>query len=416
MAGIQTTKANGRLGALRMRSVARVRSAALATAVALLAAGSATAEVDRAAALADMREIYASIATLLPLSVDDKAFRAPQEREEIRAALTRLAGLADHVGSHVAGDDRRVRFLATSLSRETKEARVRFEEGRLESAQFLVRRLTDFCVACHTRIPAASDSPLSRGFVSDTALAKLPAASRASIEVATRRFDDALGTYEALFASKRTQPAELLAPLSEYLRVCIRVKNDLERPRPVLRKFAARPDLWKILREDVEDWLAALDRYVAKPHAAPSIAAARAKIDEAERLLRFPTDRRGLVQQLIASSELHRYLEGRSGQSGRDIAEAYYLLGVIESRTNFNYLVSESEFYLETAIRLAPGDPIGQRAFDLLEEETVLGWTGSGGSNMPADVRRNLDSLRDLVDQAEGKQKAPGGGSTDSGP
>ena len=39
-----------------------------------------------------------------------------------------------------------------------------------------------------------------------------------------------------------------------------------------------------------------------------------------------------------------------------------------------------------------------RKLFDLLEEETVLGWTGSSGSHMPEDVRRNLDALRELVD------------------
>jgi hypothetical protein len=234
--------------------------------------------------------------------------------------------------------------------------------------------------------------------MNDAKLAALPAAQRASLQVATRRFDDALATFEALFASPEVQPAELLEPMTEYLRVSIRVKQDLERPRPVLRQFAARGDLWSNLRGDVDDWQAALGRHADRPEAPPSLESARSLLDEAQRVLRYPTDRRGLVQQILAASEIHRYLEPRSGETGRDIAEAYYLLGLIESRTNFSHFVSESDFYLETAIRLAPGDPIGQAAFDLLEEETVLGWTGSSGSHMPEDVRRNLDALRELVD------------------
>jgi hypothetical protein len=164
--------------------------------------------------------------------------------------------------------------------------------------------------------------------------------------------------------------------------------------------FATRPDLWSNLRGDVEDWIAALYRAAETPSDPPSIAGARALLAEAQRVMRYPTDRRGLVQQLLASGELHRYLEGRAGETGPDIAEAYYLLGLIETRTKLDYIVSEGEFYLETAIRLAPGDPVGQAAFDLLEEETVIGWTGSSGSHMPADVREHLDELRGLVEAA----------------
>jgi len=359
----------------------------------------ALAEVDLSETREDMREIYASISVLLPLSVDDAAFRSPEAREQIQDALTNLAARAEHVGSHIAGDDRRIRFLASALSRKTKEAKRRFEEGRYESAQFLVRRLTDFCIACHTRIPSRDDSPVARGFVSQEVLAKLPPAQRASIQIATRRFDDALATQEALFASMAIQPAALLAPLNEYLRVSIRVRNDLERPRATLEKFAARPDLWTNLRSDVEDWIAALDRHAHRPQGEPSLDSARALLDEAQSMLRFPTDRRGLVQQYLASSELHRYLELHAGETNRNVAEAYYLLGLIESRTNFNFLVSESDFYLETAIRMAPSDPVGRAAFDLFEEEAVLGWTGSSGSRMPEDVRQNLEALRALVER-----------------
>jgi hypothetical protein len=368
----------------------------------------ARAELDRPGTREDMREIYASIKILLPLSVDDAAFRSPNAREQINEALRNLAARAEHVGSHIAGDDRRIRFLGSALSRKTEEARIRFEEGRFESAQFLVRRLTDFCVACHTRMPSRNDSPLAQGFVSQDVLAKLPPAQRASIQVATRRFDDALATQESLFTSTAIQPAALLAPLNEYLRVSIRVKNDLERPRATLQKFAARPDLWSNLRADVEDWIAALDLYAKKPPAAASLDSARSLLEEAQSVLRFPTDRRALVQQFLASSELHRYLELHAGETNRNVAEAYYLLGLIESRTNFNFLVSESDFYLETAIRMAPNDPIGRAAFDLFEEEAVLGWTGSSGSRMPEDVRRNLEALRALVETAPANDSESG--------
>jgi hypothetical protein len=366
--------------------------------VTIVAAGPVAGEIDRAGALADMREIYRSIEILLPLSVDDAAFRSAEEHTRIRDALEKIAERAEHMAGHVAADDRRVRFLSTSLSRETREAMRQFEDSRFEGVQFLVWRLTDFCVACNSLVPSPANSTLSKGFMNDAKLAKLPAVQRASLQVATRRFDDALVTFEALFASPLVQPAELLAPMKEYLRVSIRVKRDLERPRPILRRFAARDDLWSNLRGDVDDWRAALDRHADRPDAPVSLESARSLLDEAQRSLRYPTDRRGLVQQILAASELHRYLEPRSGETGLDVAEAYYLLGLIESRTNFSYFVSESDFYLETAIRLAPGDPIGQAAFDLLEEETVLGWTGSSGSCMPEEVRRNLDALRELVD------------------
>lgn len=362
-----------------------------------LGAGAVSAEVDRESARADMRQIYASIEVLLPLSVDEKAFRSAVERPRIRHALAVLAERAEHVGSHVGGEDRRFQFLGGSLSREAEESLRRFEGGQIEAAQFYVQRLTDFCVACHSSMPSPADSPLARNFVSDKELAKLPLQHRASLQVATRRFDDAMKTYESLFASPLVHPAELLDPLTEYLTVAIRVKNDLKRPVPILEHLAARPDLWSYLRKDLDRWLQTLELFAPKAKAAPTLASARSLVNQAHEIMGFPTDRQALVHYLLASSQLHRYLEVHAGETSREVAEAYYLLGLIDSRTNFNYFVSESDFYLETAIRLAPDSAVGQEAYALLEEETVLGWSGSSGSHMPEDVAANLATLRALV-------------------
>lgn len=370
-----------------------------------LGARAASAEIDRAKARAEMRTIYASMQVLLPLSVDDDAFRDPGNKARIRSALKTLSERAEQVAGHVGGGDRRIQYLGGSLARESKESLRRFDAGQLDGAQFYVRELTGFCVACHSGLPSPADSPLSRDFVSEKTLRKLPLSQKADLQIATRRFDDALSTLESVFASPRVHPAELLDPLTKYLTVAIRVKHDLDRPRPVLAKLVSRPDLWANLRSDLVRWQETLDRHAKDPVEKPSLASARALLDEANEIVEFPTDRQGLVHYLLASSQLLRYLEARADATDRDAAEAYYLLGLIESRTSLDYFVSEADFYLETAIRMAPRDPIGAEAFRLLEEETEVGWSGSGGTHMPADVRKNLDALRALVYPEEASAK-----------
>ncbi len=373
------------------------RMAGLLIALSTLLGTAVSAEVDREVALRDMREIFAGIRVLLPLSADDQAFRSAARRAEILAAFDRIAAGAAHASDHIAGDDQRIRFLAGGLSDATREAKARFQRADYAHAQFMVHRFTDFCIACHTRVPSLADSPLAQGFVSDKAIAKLPAASRASILVATRRFDDALATYEELFASS-TLPAELLEPLSEYLRVAIRVKHDIERARATLEKFAARSDLWSVLRRDVQGWLAALEGVSPQTSKTASVARAREFLTSARSARRYPLDARsGMIQRDLAASELHRYLEKHAGEKSLEVAEAYYLLGRIEGEVPFGHVISESDFYLETAVRLAPADAIGREAFDLYEERAILGWTGSGGTRLPAEVKRKLDELRELV-------------------
>ena len=383
---------------MRTVAVGALRGAALTLGLVGLGCN-AEAEHDREQLRADMREIYASIGVLLPLSVDEAEFRSPEHREEIRQALATLAARAEHVGSHGGRGDRRIRYLGGSLARESSEALRRFEAGRVEASQFFLRRLTDYCVACHSGLPSPKDSPLARDFVKDEALEKLPLEQRASLQVATRRFDDALASFEAVIASGR-HPAELIDPLSQYLAVALRVKRDLTRPIPVLRALAAREGLWKNLRIDVERWAETLERHAAKPPGEFTLESARGLLDEAREVSRFPMDRQALVHHLLASAGLRRYVEAQGDETHRDVAEAYYWLGLIESRLEGITWVAEADFYLETAIRLAPGDPIAAEAFALFEEQALLAWSGSSGTHMPEDVRRHLEELRTLVESS----------------
>ena len=84
-------------------------------------------------------------------------------------------------------------------------------------------------------------------------------------------------------------------------------------------------------------------------------------------------------------------------RSAAELAEAYYLLGLAETRVRHSSWLAEAEFQLETAIRTDPASPWAKRAFALLEEETLAGYSGSGGLHLPDDVRAKLDELRGLV-------------------
>jgi hypothetical protein len=222
---------------------------------------------------------------------------------------------------------------------------------------------------------------------------------RARLEVATRQFGDALGTLEKVFASEDVPPYELLGPLTDYLTICVRVRNDTQRPVPVLQRLARRDDLWSALRSDVEAWARYLPELAARDLSGDPVEQARALIDEGRQLILFPSDRRALVHYVFASKLLHSYVATHR-EPGPELARAYYLLGIAESRIGPSFWISQAEFYLETAVRMSPGTDVGRDAYALLEEETISGYTGSGGMQLPDDVEAHLRQLRQLLDSA----------------
>jgi len=343
-----------------------------------------------------MRKIFASIAVALPLSVEPAEFRDPANRAIIAAALGELAASAEQLERHAgrgAGE-----YLARSIAHDARDVERAYTAEQFGRAAFLVQQITEDCIGCHTRLPDDVDSPVAKGFVDETLFAELPLEPRASLQMATRRFDDARLTLEQLLASDE-HAALLLNALTDYLVVNLRVKRDFERPVAVLEAFATRDDAWPTLRRAVRAWAAALPELAPVVAAEPDLATARRILEQGKALSPVERDHMPLVHWVAASSVLERFIE-RGGAEPAELGEAYYLLGLIEARIGRQYWVTPAPFLLESSIRLAPGEDFAEEAYAILETELLAAWEGTETEELPPEDAERLRELRDLIDGA----------------
>jgi hypothetical protein len=342
-----------------------------------------------------MQQIVREMGTLLPLSVQDGELADPANRKRVARSLETLSRNADILELHAAREDEQMQFLARSMARDARGVQRAYREQRFERAGFLLQRITENCVVCHTRLPGDAASPISQGFLEQDQFDELALEPRATLQIATRRFDSALDTLEELLASPRGA-VTLLGPLTDYLVVSIRVKGDYERPIPKLERFAERPDLWTRLRREVDFWVDVLPGLQARAAGPPDLATARALLTEGHDMVEFGADRRWLAHLVVASAILQNYIDSHSTPDAR-LAEAYYLLGITEARIGRNYWVTPAPFLLETSIRMAPGESFAHDAFALLEEELLMSYEGSDYEEIPPEERRVLDELQTLI-------------------
>jgi hypothetical protein len=329
-------------------------------------------------------------------SVSQKDFDDAANRAEVAAALDSLANHAALIEKHPDAQDAQMRFLARSLATDSRDLRRFYTEGRYEPAAYLLHRIAENCVVCHTRLLSEDASPQAERFVeADVLIEASSGETRAQLQMATRRFDDALDTLEDLLAS-REDPAMLLGPLTDYLVVSIRVKGDYERALSGLRRFAARPDLWERLRLDVDAWIAALPELRGRAWAEPDLATARALMEEGHAMGALTEGHAAIAHFVVASSILQR-LVAEADSEDRNLAEAYYLLGVTEARIGRNYWVTAAPFMLETAIRLAPEETFADEAFALLELEMSRSYEGSDFEKLLPEDAQLLQELKRLV-------------------
>jgi len=365
-----------------------------------LCAPAAAEDAQLAATRARMGEMVEALRVALPLSLRPEDFAATANRARLEQAFRRLRDGATALSDHARGKDVGFVHLASALARDAHEVQHRFETGRIEEARFLLGELADDCVNCHARLPYGRDSELGRSLWNTVDAGTLPLDERVRLQVATRQFGPALESYEALFGPGKTAlpPAQLDLGgyLSDYLAITIRVKEDLPRARRHLEAWRKGSQLPAYLSELVTIWVDALARLEKPTPAGQELARAKVVLAEAQTVRRFPADRAGLVHDLVASGLLHRAVTAL-GKPTAESAEAYYLLGVTELRIGSSSWLTEPEAYLEAAIRAAPGTAPARRAYVVLEESTLLGYTGSGGEGeLPPEVATWLGELRKL--------------------
>jgi len=344
-----------------------------------------------------MQVIFDSLHYLFQIDLAGGSFDSPQNREQVLVALRELDDQSAILASHGFSEDASGLFLASVLERYSLLMLRSFEQGETERVQELLYGLTDVCIACHTRLPSTHDSPVAKQFVDSRTIASLPAERKARLQVATRRFDDALVTLEAMLESGNPGDLAVLEQaIRTYLAVNIRVKGDMERPIPILESIEERSAPNSAWQRDVGAWVQSLQHYRDKPFIVDPLRSARASIDAAAEL--GPSRQRGaLVDYLAASSLLHRYLVS-GPEDVMAISEAHYLLGLAEYRIHEDDWLPQAELYLEVAIVLAPHAPWAEDAYALLVEKIRRTYMDVPDGQLPPDVVERLIELRQAID------------------
>lgn len=357
-----------------------------------------SADNQQAATRSIMAQIFSSLTNVLPLSMNNKEFSDPKNRDRILADLRNMRDGTTALVEHTKKLEGSYGFIARSMSRDIKDIYTWYDKGSLSESRYLLQQVSENCVSCHMKLPDPGHAPRMDHFFKDVSVNNLSPPEKARLQVALRQFDDALGTWEEMFKTW-PKPNELFAmdTLPEYLKVVIRVKKDPKRALLSLDELSKRADLPAFMAREVASWKSSLKKL------APEVTKSGQELTRASKIVRgakksmeYPMDRTALVDFIVASGLLNTYIQNKK-ISAENTAQAYYLLGVTESLIGRSTWLTQTDFYLEAAVRANPKSKTALKALDALEQQVLMEYSGSGGTNIPEDIQANLDDLRNLV-------------------
>jgi hypothetical protein len=351
-----------------------------------------------------MRDVFASMSYLLPRGLDRERFASPSEAKGIKAHIDALAVAAAQLENHGLERGSSLSFLSFSLARDVEEVRMRFSSGRYEEARYFLVGSIQNCFSCHSRRPSDNRFPIAEQLTESVEMEKLDNPERALLYAVTRRFDLAIETWEEVLRDPSIPAKELDfgGVLIDYLAIAVRGLNRYEPTRKALVELSKRSDVSPVLATHLKSWIASLRWLEEDKNDAVTLAHARELVSKAAGRNDWKGDRQGLVFDLAASSLLNQMTDRAAGTpdalSDVGLSEAYYLLGLIESRSMGNFWLDESPNHLEAAVRIDPSSSFAQPAFALLEENMITGYGGVSAYDLPTDVWVRLDTLRKLLD------------------
>jgi tetratricopeptide (TPR) repeat protein len=351
---------------------------------------------------ATMRDAFASLTQLLPLSASREALTDPKNAAAIGQALDALAGLQHAFPADPKAQEPATAALSTLFARYARDTRRRLDAGEFEGVSLRVRTLTSLCFSCHSRERAPSDFAVAQGWLDQLAL---PPLERAQALAATRQFDQALAVYRGVLDARPTGERALLEysrALQDTLAILVRVRDDAAATGALLDALGQRDDLPPFLRGTIAAWRADVTAWQRERFDALK-ASPEALFRRAEALVRrangshaLLTDERHDITWLRASGYLNLALAKNPRLKTR--GEALSLLGVCAGALRSPLLWDVDLLFFEACVRENPKTTLARRCFRQLSDRVYLGYTGSSGTHLPEDELERLAELRRLAE------------------
>ena len=357
-----------------------------------------------------MRDLEQSLQGLLIDLSSESHFNDPKAASSIQADVDRFAsqakGLQSKKGTSPDADPS-IQIIASQFADEAGRAAQTLRSGHREYARGILRSMTNYCIACHTR-----SNGVSFQIAEVPALRTLKGLERGSFLAATRQFDGALDAYNEVLSKKKSEdsPFEWEKALRSSLAIEVRVKKDPDLALKTVQKVLSESYAPSYLKEQATQWKKSLEKWKTEPamkvDSEEGLYAEALKLfSEAKSLQKFPADRSADILYLRASSVVHDLLG--FAPEGKRAPEALYLAGLSYEVLKDMDLGDLHEFYFLACIFKAPQTEISRSCFREYERSVYLGYTGSSGTHLPTDVRKKLRDLNQVSLPVQGQGGAP---------
>ena len=264
-----------------------------------------------------------------------------------------------------------------------------------------LKAMTAICLSCHSQLS-------SNEFAKDVPEASKNLFSRpydyANYLLLLRRFEEATKQYEISLEQNLKEQItpqsqeEISTALKRLLSIHTKMNIDLKSAIEFVEKYKKKSNLPKVAHDNLLMWEKSLQKWksfnlkgnykLVDKFIKTNLKPLDEKKDE---VLEGKHD----VTLLISSGFLARHLNERP--DSKLTPEILYWLAVAEKRLGTSYLFSLGDLYLKECIQRYPKTAYAKKCYQEYEDNTVFGYSGSAGTDIPEDEKQELKRLKGLL-------------------
>jgi hypothetical protein len=350
-----------------------------------------------------MHQFYANLIYLKPYIVSKKEFEDPKNKEKILKILNSFSVQSGGKAPERVAKSKGFRMTFDLLSQHLSDTKKYIESGDAGwIAWSKLNATTQFCIACHTRVPVNQDLPEFAWTRGDTKNMEQASLADANFYFIARLFDRAISIYDRKIRSykdSKMRTDELGEIYQKKIAYFARILRDPKLAIESLNEDLKNKALPVETISDIKTWLRAFEEWKNEKGQDPSKMSDKDLAAFAEKIVEDNTGGRSIslsdpyVVNLMRVSGL--LYERLVAQPKEEYEPTFlYLLSKCERALMPLSIYSLADIYLKRCVQDYPKHPVAKKCF----AEYELYMKTRLGTSRSSDVLKSIEALKRYIE------------------
>jgi len=345
-----------------------------------------------------MKELGQTMESLFPYLFNDAKFKSKKNERKIELKLKRLQSLFALAKPHFEKRSSNFKISYNVINKHLSETREVFR-GNKDFSLNMIKTIPSMCVSCHTQ-----DSRHGRAFKDLKRSSFKSDFEFAEFNFMTRNYKRALKYYDSFISTpqKKSEFGRVNEALKRKLTIFAKVYKDPNKGIHHFEKLLKSKNLSELQKSDIKSWIAGLKEWSKKDDFKLDASSfsdikkyVEKKLGKKPESGPFVIEGKEKIIYIRLAGVLHQYLNGNPKQS--EIPQLLYWLSLCDRALNYSFFYSLADLYLKECLTNYNKDPFARRCYDEYKNHVLFSFTGSRGTELPEDIKKELQDFDNLL-------------------